>query len=326
MSATLSSVDFASMNKQVRHRQSSRVADYFVTVGIDEELIPLSEAEQLHKESPNDPIKTSYAVDILDRYPLDDHEDFPLPHGIALFCFPLGCEISENDLSPTFFSFVISCEDGSRVMGCCLRFYEPMTPMQRASLLDRYKEIEEKDSATSSSTKIDSRQSFYYQNQAFYVPRCICLISSWPFVLAFKSFLSELYRSSTIQPSEDAARIPLERYICNFIDDVPAPPWGRVDVSYYFKDQVILFRCPPHNEPNAWSSLPLFPLLECLSPENILALFSLVLTERQIILISSQYSLLTYCAEAITSLIYPITWAHAYIPILPFKLIGNRYF
>eukprot|EP01035_Chromulina_nebulosa_P020331 gene20331-26391_t len=32
--------------------------------------------------------------------------------------------------------------------------------------------------------------------------------------------------------------------------------------------------------------------------------------------------LLTNCAEAITSLLYPITWTHAYIPILPLQLIG----
>jgi hypothetical protein len=69
--------------------------------------------------------------------------------------------------------------------------------------------------------------------------------------------------------------------------------------------------------------MPLFPLFECLSPENIMALFALVLTERQLIFVSSQYSLLTSCAEAITSLIYPLSWTHAYIPILPRQLLGK---
>ena len=40
-------------------------------------------------------------------------------------------------------------------------------------------------------------------------------------------------------------------------------------------------------------------------------------------MVSSQYNLLTTCAEAITSLIYPLTWTHAYIPILPRQLLGN---
>jgi hypothetical protein len=116
--------------------------------------------------------------------------------------------------------------------------------------------------------------------------------------------------------------IPIERYICNFIDDVPAPPAGRIDVTYFLGDVSINFRCPPLNEPNVWSGMPLFPLFECLSPENVVLLFSAVLIERQILFVSSQYSLLTLCAEAVTSLLYPLTWTHAYIPILPKKLIG----
>ena len=68
--------------------------------------------------------------------------------------------------------------------------------------------------------------------------------------------------------------------------------------------------------------MPLYPLFECLSPENILHLFALIVTERQILFISSQYSLLTIAAEAATSLLYPLQWSHAYIPILPRMLIG----
>lgn len=34
--------------------------------------------------------------------------------------------------------------------------------------------------------------------------------------------------------------IPIERYICNFIDDVPAPVAGKVDVTYYLGEVSIL--------------------------------------------------------------------------------------
>lgn len=98
--------------------------------------------------------------------------------------------------------------------------------------------------------------------------------------------------------------IPIERYICNFINDVPAPPAGRIDVTYFIgdgKDSGISFRCPASNQSNVWSGMPHFPLFECLSPENILNLFALVLVERQVLFVSSQYSLLTPSAEAIIS-------------------------
>ena len=104
--------------------------------------------------------------------------------------------------------------------------------------------------------------------QELSIPYCLCLISHWTFVSSFKKLMCNLYQLS-LQP----CKIPIERYICNFIDDVPAPPAGRIDVTYYLNDQAISFRCPPANEPNVWSGMPLFPLFECLSPENVLSLF-----------------------------------------------------
>eukprot|EP01036_Dinobryon_divergens_P027068 gene27068-35782_t len=126
--------------------------------------------------------------------------------------------------------------------------------------------------------------------------------------------------------SSESQKIPIERFVCNLIDDVPAPPvMGNVDVLYYINDTAMSFRCPALNAPHIWpegSTLPLFPLFECLSPENVCAVLSLLLTERQVILVSSQLSLLTLTCEAILSLMYPLTWSHAYIPVLPYPLLG----
>lgn len=217
---------------------------------------------------------------------------------------------------PSFYSFVITSEDGYRLLGSCLRFYEPIPSKYRQMAL-KYLQL---------------KGHTCKPNQTLYLAKSICAISRWPFSLAFKQVLCGIYRlfinestsnQSTPKSAQGKPKIPLERYICNFIDDVPAPPWGRLDVIYYIDEEPVTFRCPPFNEPNSWSSFPLYPLFECLSSENILILFNLVLTERQVVFISSQYNLLTLCSEAITSLMYPITWAHAYIPILPIELLGK---
>lgn len=88
-------------------------------------------------------------------------------------------------------------------------------------------------------------------------------------------------------------------------------------------DLAVSFRCPPANMPHVWNSFPMDPLFECLSLANVLLVFSAVLAERQIMLVSSQYSLLTTCAEVLTSLMYPLRWSHVYIPILPKALLGT---
>lgn len=297
------------MNRQVKPRQSKRVCDYFVVVGCGDEIIPLGDDEQLLRG-----IVSNIAVEslenvlieptIINRYPQNDHDDLILPQGIPLFCFPTGFRLSTRLIEPKFHSFVITTEEGLHVLGCCLHFHEELSSIQRSSLLKLLRVSENQNASV----------------PTFFVPKCLCLISNWPFVTAFKEYLCEIYRISTSDTS-----IPIERYICNFIDDVPSPPSGRVDVTYFLLDTPILFRCPAFNQPHAWSGMPIFPLFECLSPENVLKLFTAVLTERQIVFISSQLCLLTYCAEAIVSLIYPITWTHAYIPILPFPLIGRLF-
>jgi DENN (AEX-3) domain/uDENN domain len=300
------------MNHQVKQRISRRVADYFVSIGAGDDLTIATEFETPAKRSSFDQhhATLSYQADIIGRYPSEDRSDFPLPDGIQLFCLPHGLKIS-GPRPPTFHSFVHTSEHGSHILGCCLTIYEPLTEQQKLSIRNH---SYENSSVEDEIVQLDNQ----------FVPLCLCLISHWPFVSSFKSFLCGLYRISVSK-----SRIPLERIICNFIDEVPSPPAGRVDITYYLGDeehsQAISFRCPPSNQPNVWSSMPLFPLFECLSPENVLSLFALILTERQLILVSSQYSLLTSCAEAVTSLIYPLSWTHAYIPILPKQLLGKTY-
>lgn len=298
------------MNHQISQRISKRVADYFVVVGVDDNLkIAVDNESPIKRTFPDHQnVPVSYHADIIDRYPLEDRVDFALPDGIQLFCFPDGLRIC-GPHPPTFHSFVHTSEHGSHIMGCCLTIYEPLTAKQKLTAFGFN---------NPPSPDLKGRNSYDEK----FIPLCLCLISHWPFVSSFKSFLCGLYRISVSK-----SRIPLERIICNFIDEVPAPPAGRVDITYYLGDedhsQAISFRCPPINQPNVWSSMPLFPLFECLSPDNVMSLFALLLTERQLIFVSSQYSLLTSCAEAVTSLIYPLSWTHAYIPILPKQLLGE---
>ena len=289
------------MNYQVKRQASRRVADYFLVIGSTVRLASCRDQRS------NEYSELKFKAYVTDRYPIVDRSNAVLPDGIPLFCFPNGISITSSVGVTSFHSFVLTSEDGNRMLGSCLTFYEELSSEQYQSYRDVLIE----------SNPDEILLTKYLEGKTFFVPTCLCVVSNWTFVSSFKRLLRGLYEI-TLAPS----MIPIERYICNIIDDIPAPPAGRVDVTYYLGEQAISFRCPPSNEPNVWSGLPLFPLFECLSPENVLSLLALVLTERQILFVSSQLSLLTTCAEAITSLIYPFSWTHAYIPILPSKLLG----
>lgn len=118
------------MNKQVKPRVSRRICDYFIVGGCKEIICLSPEEKQLFdypkKQTPDlhDVLHLSFEPEVIDRYPRKDHEDFESPAGIPLFCFPSGCHVSTLKRDPTFFSFVITSENGLRVLGCCLVFYE----------------------------------------------------------------------------------------------------------------------------------------------------------------------------------------------------------
>ena len=61
-------------------------------------------------------------------------------------------------------------------------------------------------------------------------------------------------------------------------------------------------------------SLPYGVLFECLDIGNVLFAWYTLACERKILLVSSQHSLLTVCAEILCSMIFPMRWSHLYIP------------
>lgn len=68
--------------------------------------------------------------------------------------------------------------------------------------------------------------------------------------------------------------------------------------------------------------LILYRVVGCLglSIENVLKLFCHMLAERKIIMYANDVSLLTPCAEALRTLLFPLTWQFAFVPVLPSKL------
>ncbi|KAJ1344288.1 hypothetical protein BSLG_001428 [Batrachochytrium salamandrivorans] len=117
-----------------------------------------------------------------------------------------------------------------------------------------------------------------------YVPRCLGLLSHWPWYSLFKDWLCELVRMIR-DPNGSKAYAPLERCIVNIIHEIPLPPPGKLEIVV-----------------------------------NIV--FELVLTERKIIFLSSHYSMLNLASETFCHLLFPLSWHHILIPVLPSRLIS----
>lgn len=63
-------------------------------------------------------------------------------------------------------------------------------------------------------------------------------------------------------------------------------------------------------------------LFKALDVAGVVELFAQLALERKILLVSQHKTLLTQVAVALCSFIYPLSWNHTLIPILPISMIN----
>eukprot|EP00984_Skeletonema_dohrnii_P021578 scaffold10823_cov126-Skeletonema_dohrnii-CCMP3373.AAC.2 len=241
---------------------------------------------------------TALEPKITARYPSKDHKDQPLNLRLPQFCHPQGTDIiypTSQYKMPRIHHFVLTDNMGCKQYGTCLTVYE---------------EFESED-------KNNNNNATNEKKKTYYAPRVLCLLSTYPYLTAFRTYLTQLYRLATMT---DCMTAPIERYVQNICCEVPAPPPGAFEVQLEILNTPIRFWAPPANQPIAYVSLPFQVLFECLDISNVLFAWYSLACERKVLLVSQQVSLLTVCSEILCSLLFPMKWSHLYIPVLPRSL------
>ncbi|KAM9302449.1 DENN domain-containing protein 2B [Gastrophryne carolinensis] len=62
-------------------------------------------------------------------------------------------------------------------------------------------------------------------------------------------------------------------------------------------------------------------LFKCLSVRQIIRVFASLLLERRVIFVADKLSTLSSCSHAVVALLYPFSWQHTFIPVLPPSMI-----
>ncbi|XP_078663872.1 DENN domain-containing protein 5A-like isoform X10 [Branchiostoma floridae x Branchiostoma belcheri] len=321
----------------------TRFADYFVVCGLDvasglepDQLQGRSEEE--NEEAHNlqlTPLERSYNSKVLAHYPENVAWNPFDESAVGMLCLPKGLSFrTENEKRETrFHSFIITREDGSRTYGTSFTFYEKVVDKQiceaMQTLFAMHKaELSNRQSRTvfplmdRTPPEIGDENERYVPrtyditSDVLYVTKSICLITPLPFIQACKKFLSQLYEaiSSPSQPP-----LPVESYVYNILYEVPLPPPGRSLQFNAAKGAVTCHR-PSANE------LPLFDfhireMFTLLGVDSVLQLWTCALLEKHILLYSQDYHRLMLLAESLSVLLFPFTWQHVYVPILPASLL-----
>lgn len=281
-----------------------RLMDFFCVVSnaghlhpsqLDKDLSTLSSPEQLQ-----------LWPQVSDCYPPQEaHDDMLFPGHLPSFVLPSGCCPSKTQKAPTFYTFVLTLGDGDRVYGGALQIYD-----------EHIESDQLRDLILSSGYEGTLPKWMEVETDILFLPKCLVLLSHYPFFDIFRESLLQLYRITLVE-----SPLPIERYIAYLVSEVPLPPQGkiRVEVSFTPRSLIRIERPPPNRLPLANFSYR--PLFASLSVGNIMVVFGCLLEESKVALLSSNCSILTPVAESLLSALFPFEWQGLYIPLMPYSML-----
>ena len=274
------------------------------------------------RQSPIGICDMSYECSTLDRYPREDIKGLPLPtYQLPTFAFPHGLRLRYSNLEdyplPDFFSFVFTDETGKHLYSACLQFYEIAPKKLMEELFD------------SIYCGADGSKRYHLQYGAamqLFCPKVICVVSQYPFYRAMRRYLRQLYSLSL-----SSTNYPIEFFIAAVVAHIPMPvPGGRpyhivLDAGMIGVDSrhmpPIEFDVPaPLSFPHM--DLDFSAPLKCLSVDNMLCVFGLMLRERKLVFTCTSDTLLTEVMETLRCLLFPLEWSSTFVSRLPDTLRG----
>eukprot|EP01117_Protostelium_nocturnum_P011116 TRINITY_DN4038_c0_g1_i3.p1 TRINITY_DN4038_c0_g1~~TRINITY_DN4038_c0_g1_i3.p1 ORF type:complete len:1676 (+),score=537.61 TRINITY_DN4038_c0_g1_i3:314-5029(+) len=265
---------------------------------------------------------------ILSCVPPEDKKDSIL-QSLTQFCFPNGITMKgtitrgviespvlkdkgrKTDYNPqdvSIWNFVLTNIDGDHFNSCVLVFHQSLD----ITISKKGKGSEE------SSEGFEGFQGEW--NVSLLVPHAICLVSRWPYFSVLKECMMQIFRQCE-EMYIKSGFVNAESLVSTLIQ-LPVPKWP-VEFSWgvnLLKKTVQIPSIPSHNH---------FPLVDfslrylflTLDVSKVIQLMSAIMLERQILFVSSSYTLLCLSSEAILSLLYPFVWFHVYVPVLPPTLV-----
>jgi hypothetical protein len=298
-----------SSSKAKQRGLPNRLIDYFCVVSSSMQLLhskpgKKKKQKKVQYSSVSSPEHLDFWPHVTDCYPpKNTHGEMGYKDHISSFVMPSGCHPTLDPKPPSFSTFVLTMADGSYLYGGALQIYDEHVDAEEIKRAMRDSGYDEEfpgflmhDGQTTNDSDV------------FFFPKCLVFLSRYAFFNLFRSVLLEIYQISLI-----AAPLPIERYVANFVCEIPLPPQGQVKVEFSFTtNRKFSIDRPPINKlPMADFSYR--PLFACLSVSNMLVVLGYLLQECKVVLLSEHYSLLTPVAEALLSAMFPFRWVGLYI-------------
>ncbi|KAI9674366.1 MAG: hypothetical protein M1829_003768 [Trizodia sp. TS-e1964] len=182
-----------------------------------------------------------------------------------------------------------------------------------------------------------------------WIPRSYGILGRDPALTSFwkewlRAIIVPMTNGSVLRVPPSSPKIgmwqPLERYVVNLCAEALSPASSKTQVEVAVRELRLFARKEAINELPGSRNTDLYALFRCLSIQNIVVLFEVsavayppfrlvlmviwqfLLSESRVILLSSHTSMLHLVSRAMSSLLYPLSWAGIFIPVLPARLLS----
>ena len=282
--------------------------------------------------------------EILTKCPSFDKQCINIDDGILNYCFPDGFGIvhSKTPISSKHITFILDNNfysyDYPQKYVSCLIIYESLAKYKQLQDLSQQTEfnlntstastmVSDTQSVTSNYTinsftstascvnkiagiSIKNPNSPYYSYLNYYIPKCICLVSIYPFIEFHRKILAYLKTFST-----RSNNIPIEKIILSLLIEVPKPPRGLYKIQYKLLNEQIDLSQNELNKIAKVNHNMKKVFLKFNDCKEILEIYKHVLFESKIIFFSQSSNTLCETILTFLSLIFPLKY--------PFQVATN---
>ena len=148
-----------------------------------------------------------------------------------------------------------------------------------------------------------------------HAPEAICLLSKVAVFDTLMECCRQLFRMR-ISSSEPLAPDALQALL-----STPMPSSGR-SCELPLGNVCVPVTMPADNQlPHTMAGRDFLLLFQALDVNSVIMLWALLLTEQKVVLQAKQPHVLTMAAETLSALLFPFSWQHVYIPILPRRML-----
>ena len=160
-----------------------------------------------------------------------------------------------------------------------------------------------------------------YKYRKYYIPKCICLISLYPYINELSKIIKSIYQYSLVERQI----FPLEKIINNLLIEVPTPPKGIYYIDYSLINENIILKANLMNELYTLN-IEYEKLFTIFNLNNIIEIFRYLMLNTKIIIFSEEVKNLTPVILSLLSLLYPFHYPYTVVSVLhkeAYKLIDN---